>query len=138
MSDCDVSQMEEWMAQPDLREPTQQQKCAELAKAMFPTAKIEDSSTGVDVRVYDKPNETRSWYNFDPYADHEACHALKLWLATDDARWSAFTLALFNELDAQKIRIEDNYSSRRMMTADPAIIAEAAWRSIQSTKQETT
>ena len=61
----------------------QQRACAELARAMYPTAVIEPSSSGdgVDVRIYDKPNETRSWYGFNPFNSPDASRELVMWLA---------------------------------------------------------
>ncbi len=61
-----------------MNNPTREQMRADLARAMFPTAVIEPSSSGngVDIRIHDKPNETRSWYDFDPFTDHADYHAL--------------------------------------------------------------
>ena len=60
---------------------TEQQRLtirAELARAMYPDAVIEPSPTGegVNIRVYDKPNETRTWYNFDPFTNAADLNAL--------------------------------------------------------------
>lgn len=69
---------------------TEQQRLtirAELARAMYPDAVIEPSPTGegVNIRVYDKPNETRTWYNFDPFTNAADKDALVAWLASQGA-----------------------------------------------------
>lgn len=119
-------------------QPTRRQKCAELAKKMFPAAEIEPSSSGqgVDVRIYDKPNETRSWYNFDPYGDHEACHALMLWLASQGpVIVASFVMNLAEMTRNERMQMSfEGWQIMGYLTADPAIRAEAAWRSIQEAR----
>lgn len=128
-------------------QPTRQQKCAELAKKMFPAAEIEPSSCGqgVDVRIYDKPNETRSWYNFDPYEDHEACHALLAAMVSEDSEIDSDEIIFLSKLMKnysylwQPGKVEFNAGEVRSiifraLIADPAIRAEAAWRSIQEAR----
>ena len=116
-----------------MSEPTQTEKCADLARVIYPSAEITEAPLGgVDVRVYDKPNETRSWYGFNPYADHTACHVLLVWLAADDALWDYFESALTILLLPANFAYTGAKPDRRaMMTADIAIIAEAAWQAIQ-------
>lgn len=125
------------------------EKCYDLARAMFPTAVIEPSSTGdgVDIRIYDKPNETRSWYSFDPFTDHTAYHALVCWLDAESVRqeivghvslWHKFAALLLRsvkpdwlmELTTDRLW-NAGFIAQLVLTADIAIIAEAAWRAIQ-------
>lgn len=117
-----------------LCQPTYEQKCKELARAMFPTAVIEPSSGGVNIRIYDKPNETRSWYDFNPFASAEDSRALVVWLAEDDTRWGNF----YAWFAVEALGVHHNNSpidsARDMITAPLPVIAEAAWRAIQPAK----
>lgn len=149
MSDCDVSQMEEWMAQPDLREPTQQQKCAELAKAMgfyiqsiskrFKIWRLFDSK-GNTISECGVSSEAEAWGDApNPFTDHEACHALKVWLAAQSPEaWGNFSAAVIDHSIPfdQQAYADWEMVTRAVMTADPAIIAEAAWQSIQKGNSE--
>lgn len=122
-----------------MSEPTQAEKCAELAKAM---GWQQGESSGVwfspkdasEICVFDVPP--------DPFTDHEACHALKVWLAGQgDGLKRDFLVMMECCLYDVNMSLNERLSFGFLwdiMTADPAIIAEAAWRSIQSTKQETT
>ena len=124
-------------------EPTQQQKREDLARAMFPKALITPAaySDGVDIVIYDKPNETRSWYDFNPFTSAEDSRRLVEWLAADDARWERFVirLCLFESKPAIQIEYIELFGRRqvdivgtakRLMTAPLPVIAEAAWQAI--------
>ena len=135
MSDCDVSRMEEWMAQPDLREPTRQQKCAELARAMG----WRESHKSFGQRRFENENGqvilASDWP--DPFTDHEACHALMLWLAehrrngSGKANWIIFVKTIIPESKYLPTVFD---IAEAFLTADLAIRAEAAWLSIQKVK----
>lgn len=119
-----------------MSEPTQQQKCEDLARAIFPAAVIEPSSSGngVDIRIYDKPNETRSWDNFDPYENPADCHALVVWLAKQgDKFWGVFSGHLLDATMPFELQEYGNFEdvTLAVLTADPAIKAEAAWQAIK-------
>lgn len=119
----------------------QREACAELARAMYPTAVIEPSSSGdgVDVRVYDKPNETRSWYGFNPFNSPEASRELVLWLAKQDDddihSFICFTLEIvsgdcalgWEHLKSTGIK---NEVIMKLLTAPLPAIAEAACKAL--------
>ena len=105
-----------------IAEPTREQKCADLARAMFPTAVIKPSSigNGVDIRVYDKPNETRSWYDFNPYKSDEDLRALVKWMAKQREA---------DRFNDELVSIIGSTPLQALITPLP-VIAEAAWRAI--------
>jgi hypothetical protein len=70
----------------------------------------------------------------NPYASHADCHALVVWLAADRIRWQKFLHFAEPLADSGKHFMPDE-RLRRMMTADPAIITEAAWRTINAAEQ---
>ncbi len=109
--------------------PTRAEMCADLARAMFPTAVIEPSlsGSGVDIRIYDRPNETRSWRDFDPFTSADDKDALVAWLAENDARWKEFKQELLSDWASSP----EQDVVRFALTAPLETIAEAAWRSIQ-------
>lgn len=115
------------------------EKCTVLARAMFPTAVIEPSSgNGVNIRIYDKPNETRSWYDFSPYESAEDSRALVLWLAEDNKRWYRYFIVLEKLVDTPRERMEQLHPQglfyailRSFVTAPLPVIADAAWQAIQ-------
>lgn len=116
--------------------PTREQMREDLARAMWPEAEIEPSSTGddVDIRIYDKPNETQTWYGFDPFTNHADCHALVCWLnqQPDDIRDrfnQHYMYTLINPVGTESSNIVDVLVS---LASDPVVKAEAAWRAIQS------
>ena len=132
-------------AKPD---PDRQHICAELARCIWPEAEIAISpNSGVDVMIYDKSNETRSWHGFDPFTDAAASRALIAWLATDDKTWMKFASFLHeycrntvNEEWRVYINRQDKEISgmdmmqrfeRAMMTASLETITLAAYRTIQ-------
>lgn len=114
----------------------QQQACAELARAMYPTAVIEPSSSGdgIDIRVYDKPNETRSWYGFNPFNSPAASRELVLWLAKQEVIIKRRFIAnlhpglsdacVFNNAPIDEDMILE------AMAAEPSVIARAACKSL--------
>jgi hypothetical protein len=129
-----------------MTEPTQAEKCAELAKAMgWAMQEVKPSEfcliapDGSYGCIHGEPEDIWTCERLpDPYTDHEACHALKVWIAADDA---LFDVAIKNawKLSGEKIdswRGRDDLRVKVFMTADPAIIAEAAWRSIQKGNSE--
>lgn len=69
-------------------------ECAELAKKIWPSALIERGTTGVDVFVFDKPNETRSWHDFNPFTDRDSCAELITWLDSNNSQTDAWDLSL--------------------------------------------
>lgn len=132
----------------DATHPTQTEKCAELARAMGWTSKIEGGRFN--------QRKTLTWYSPtgsyspkmpDPFISHSDCHALMVWMAEDETRRHWFLWCLCTGLD---VTITIGTSSRRqpplvggddycltreqlgrLLTADPAVKAEAAWRAIQ-------
>lgn len=58
-----------------------QQANAKIAKRLWPTAEVEllPLSQWVNVLIYDKPNETRSWHGFDVFTDEAAARELVQW-----------------------------------------------------------
>lgn len=112
--------------------PAPEQMCADLARAMFPTAVIEPSSSGngVNIRIYDKPNETRSWYDFNPFESADDSRTLVMWIATQSQDfWMSFLDYFFTASGV-------NYGTwqatlmRVAMTAPLPVIAESAWKAI--------
>lgn len=118
-----------------MSEPTQQQKCADLARKMFLDA-VEiyigqfKSDTGVEICL--KPG-TR-WITFNPYESAEDKDALLVWLAADDARWDRFDRILFDTVDAWS-KSGRNPQIRAIMTAPREIIADAAWLAATSAER---
>ena len=118
----------------ECHKPTREQKCADLARAM---GWRQGEASGVwfspasapEICVYDEPP--------DYFTGHEACHDLVVWLAEDNARWSDFyaTLEVALEIPDGEIR---RWRVMWCMTAEPAIIAEAAWRAITTEPQNLT
>ena len=118
----------------DCHKPTREQMCADLARAM---GWRQGEASGVwfspasapEICVYDEPP--------DYFTGHEACHDLAVWLAEDNARWSDFyaTLEVALEIPDGEIR---RWRVMWCMTAEPAIIAEAAWRAITTEPQNLT
>ena len=107
--------------------------CAELARRMYPDGVIEPSfvGDGVDIRVYDKPNETRTWYNFDPFTNAEDKDALVAWLAADDDRWLPFKKELRLEWVASTSpRAASLDYERWMLTLPCEVIVIAAARAL--------
>jgi hypothetical protein len=130
--------------------PTRAEMCATLARAMFPTAVIEPSlsGSGVDIRIYDKPNETRIWRNFDPFANAADNRALVEWLAEQ----SKDMKSKFGRLVAQSVSFSWEFEGENgtctlwdhlqdgtlfedhfvdLLSAPLPVVAEAAWRAIQ-------
>ena len=114
---------------------------AELARRMYPDGVIEPSfvGDGVDIRVYDKPNETRTWYNFDPFTNAADKDALVEWLAADDARWFTFIRHLIKLVNwpqsASKAITDPTFAKivsevRYLMTAPRETITLAAARAL--------
>ncbi len=99
--------------------PTRAEMCADLARAMFPTAVIEPSLSGssVDIRIY-----------FDPFTNAADNRAMVEWLAEqEDVVRNAFE----HELES-KIAPYGGFGVLSCLTASLETIAEAAWRAIQS------
>ena len=122
-----------------MNEPTQQQKCADLARVMgwdFIPASSEIALPDVGEwytplgKIYgDEPP--------DPFTDHAACHALVAWLATQSAEvWGNFSASVIDSAIPfdQRAYADWEMVTRAVMTAEPAIIAEAAWRAVQGEK----
>lgn len=118
----------------ECHKPTREQMCADLARAM---GWRQGEASGVwfspasapEICVYDEPP--------DYFTGHEACHDLVVWLAEDNARWSDFyaTLEVALEIPDGEIR---RWRVMWCMTAEPAIIAEAAWQAITTEPQNLT
>ncbi len=128
-----------------MTEPTEQERREineALARAMWPEAEIVQSLSGLDVRIYDKPNETRSWYGVDFTCPGDASRELVLWLAADEKRFDLFvpqlqqSLGIFEINDAMcwdtgtEIVVNLIEIFRRLLLADPLIIAQAAREAI--------
>ncbi len=125
-------------------EPTRQQKCAELARAMgfyiqsiserFKIWRLFDSK-GNTVSECGVSSEAEAWGDApNPFTDHESCHALMLWLAeqrrngSGKANWIIFVKTIIPE---SKYLPTVYDIAEAFLTADLAIRAEAAWQSIQ-------
>lgn len=125
---------------------TQQQKCADLTRAMFPDA-VEiyigqfKSDKGVEICL-PQPATTSGtrWITFNPYKSAEDKDALLTWLAADDARWFVFIRKLIKLInwpsqspqemtDATFPKIVSEV--KHLMTAPLPVIADAAWLAIQ-------
>lgn len=119
-----------------MSEPTRQEKCADLARAM---GWRQGESSGVwfspanapEICVYDEPP--------NPYESAEDKDKLVAWLAADDARWKEFDDRLLMALSLQPLVGFDSTNVgflrmvRRMaMTAPLPVIADAAWLAITS------
>lgn len=130
----------------ECHKPTREQMCADLARAM---GWRQGEASGVwfspasapEICVYDEPP--------DYFTGHEACHDLVVWLAESaPMRQRVLFLNLLLEqvnkcTDEQTIAAmmggDRDAGVRRdfsLLTADPAIIAEAAWRAIQPIKEK--
>ncbi len=140
-------------------DPTRQQKCAELARAMgfyiqsiserFKIWRLFDSK-GNTVSECGVSSESEAWGDApDYFTNHADCHALLAAMASEDSEIDSNEIVFLSELMKnysylwQPGKLEFNAGEVRSiifraLTADPSVIAEAAWRSIQSTKQETT
>ena len=112
-----------------MSEPTQQQKCADLARAMEWDFIPSSSETALP--------DVGEWYTPlgkiygdeppDPFTDHAACHALVAWLATQQRNiQQRFVFAVRDETAHVDLCYE-----LRILTAEPAVIAEAAWLAIK-------
>lgn len=100
-----------------------QQANEAIARRIWPTAEIEmlTRCDFVNVVIFDKPNETRSWRGFDVFEDIYAAHQLVRWFRVNS--WPALYDALRSILidkTGQPVGIVD------FMLADPAEIAKAA------------
>jgi len=66
----------------------------EIAKRLWPNAEVEllPLSKQVNVLIYDKPNETRSWHGFDVFTDRDAAvKAVRALLAEGQVEaWDVF------------------------------------------------
>ena len=100
-----------------------QQANAEIAKRLWPSAEVEllPLSQWVNVLIYDKPPDRRSWLGFDVFGDEAAARELVQWFKFNS--WPAFYEALRDILidkTGQPVGIVD------FMLADPADKARAA------------
>jgi hypothetical protein len=115
-----------------MSEPTQQQKCADLAQAMgwrIDTNHVIRNSTA-DLPIIGIDPEGKLTYLPNPYESADDKDALVAWLAADDARWFRF----LNQWERMLINRDENEEVidlvREAMKGDRAIIADAAWLAI--------
>jgi hypothetical protein len=124
----------------DCHKPTREQKCRDLAMAMgIPESEwqykclAEGHSLDEDVWCYSCCKSVNESPRIppNPYASHAACHDLVVWLATQQRHiQQRFVFAVRDETTDVDLCYE-----LRILTADPAIKAEAVWRSITATEQ---
>lgn len=133
-----------------MSEPTQQQKCADLARAMgyaairiagvpsgFVAWIAPDGNRQFGGYIYESPEQAFVECAPDYFTNHAACHELVVWLATQSAEvWGNFSASVIDSAIPfdQRAYADWEMVTRAVMTAEPAIIAEAAWRAVQGEK----
>lgn len=146
----------------ECHKPTREQMCADLARAMgyaairvagvpsgFVAWIAPDGNRQFGGYIYESPEQAFAECAPDYFTDHAACHELVVWLAESaPMRQRVLFLNLLLEqvnkcTDEQTIAAmmggDRDAGVRRdfsLLTADPAIIAEAAWRAIQPIKEK--
>ena len=114
-------------------EPTRQQKCADLARAMewdfIPSSsEIAEPNAG---EWYTPLGKIYGDAPPDYFSDHGACHAMSIWVLTQGRE---FQLNVGRELEARVLNVAPY--ALAMLAADPAIIAEAVWCEVSQCQQK--
>ena len=127
----------------DCHKPTREQMCVDLARAMgyaairiagvpsgFVAWIAPDGNRQFGGYIYESPEQAFVECAPDYFTNHAACHELVVWLATQQRHiQQRFVFAVRDETTDVDLCYE-----LRILTAEPAIIAEAAWQAIQPSK----
>jgi hypothetical protein len=132
----------------DCHKPTREQKRADLARAMgWIVVQYRHIGIGTCWKLVNLPaekerrgfdSEAEAWADVpDYFTSHAACHALVVWLATQGpVAIQRFVLAMSALTIEHRLSMSfEGWQILGYLTAEPAIKAEAAWRTINAAEQ---
>lgn len=115
-------------------QPTREQMCEDLARAIFPNHEVLISANGVEI-LPPTGSGLGTWRVFDPFESAADSRSLVMWIATQSTQIKRRFLCHLSPELSDACVFNDAPMNEDMifaaLTAPLPVIAEAAWRVIQ-------